>query len=186
MLSSTGELGGSFDHGKAHVDDRRTTHVRRQVRDLISTQPAAVSLSRRAGALHVRVHADDEAVGHRVRRTRRARREHRRVRRLDRAPNASGGTFLFDWGNTRRRRDAVEDARFRDRGALGDGCSATARRLEQRVSLSRFSTRLDLGAGSLTLAQHGDRHAARRERSRRTPRRTNARSATTPRRTHRL
>jgi hypothetical protein len=62
--------------------------------------------------------------------------------------NAAGGTFLFDWGNTVA--GATLTSSLRRAGArwlFGD--SATA---EQHLSRSRFSTRLDLGAGSLTLA----------------------------------
>ena len=84
VLASTGELGGAFDDGKATwMIAGRRTYADKFV-ELISTQRAALSFPRRAGALHVRVHADDQAVGHRVRRARRARREHRAVRRLDR------------------------------------------------------------------------------------------------------
>ena len=39
LLSSTGALGGAFDHGKAHVDDRRPAHVRRRVRRSDQQQP---------------------------------------------------------------------------------------------------------------------------------------------------
>src|SRR5215831_19270067 len=65
--------------------------------------------------------------------------------------DASGGTFLFTWGNrvagatlssTRSGRDRTGFSRW----LLGDSTT-----LEQRASWSNFSTVLDLGAGSLTL-----------------------------------
>ena len=140
------------------MDDRRTSHVRRRVREADQQQPTAVSLSRRAGALLVRVLAVDQADGHRVRRTRRARMPNIAAFGDSTGTNAGGGTFLFDWGNTvvgATLRDVVP-ARRTAQWLFGD--SATA---EQHASRSRFSTALDLGAGSLIADEHGQRHASR-------------------------
>jgi hypothetical protein len=147
LLSSTGELGGSFDHGKASwmVAGRRT--YADEFVSLISTNQLpyhfrdeqahfsyAFSPTTRLtvtaydgrDVLNANIAAFNDSTG----------------------TNAAGGTFLFDWGNTVA--GATLSTSFRRPGArwlFGD--SATA---EQHLSRSRFSTRLDLGAGSLTLA----------------------------------
>ncbi len=96
--------------------------------------------------------------------------------------NASGGTFLFDWGNTVAGATLTKLVAARRRArALAARRQHDARAASRRVS--RFSTRLDLGAGSLTLANTViDDARLAGSRSRRTRRRTSARSATTSRR----
>jgi hypothetical protein len=66
--------------------------------------------------------------------------------------DAAGGTFRFGWGNavygaTLSHATRRHDRRGVSRWLLGDSTS-----FEQRLSLSRFSTSLDLGAGALTLS----------------------------------
>ncbi len=147
LLSSTGELGGSFDHGKASwmVAGRRTyadefvslisnNQLPYHFRDEQAHFSYAFSPTTRLtvtaydgrDVLDANIAAFSDTTG----------------------TNAAGGTFLFDWGNTVA--GATLTSSFRKPGArwlFGD--SATA---EQHLSRSRFSTRLDLGAGSLTLA----------------------------------
>jgi hypothetical protein len=65
--------------------------------------------------------------------------------------NANGGTFLFTWGNRVLGASLTKTIRREPDSSLGwllgDSLS-----IEQRASLSRFATDLDLGAGSLTLS----------------------------------
>ncbi len=61
--------------------------------------------------------------------------------------NASGGTFKFGWGNTVAGATLTHTLRANAaHWLLGDSTT-----LEQRASVSRFATALDLGDGSLTL-----------------------------------
>ena len=64
---------------------------------------------------------------------------------------ATGGTFLFEWGNSVTGASLTKMLASRDRGFVGRFFLGDTTTMEQRVSLSRFSTALDLGAGSLTL-----------------------------------
>ena len=134
---------------QGHVDDRRPSHVRRQVRrsDQHATScPITSATSRRTS--RTRSRRRPKLVDHGVRRARRARREHRDVRRLDDRRTPSGGTFRLRLGQSRRRRVAHEDARIaQTRRASRAGCSATARRSSSARRMSTFSTTLDLGAG---------------------------------------
>jgi hypothetical protein len=67
---------------------------------------------------------------------------------------ANGGTFVFSWGNSLQgvtlSKSLGAHARIPGLGwSLGDSAS-----VEQRFSLSRFSTELNLGAGSLRLTNN--------------------------------
>ncbi|MDB4874599.1 MAG: TonB-dependent receptor plug [Gemmatimonadetes bacterium] len=64
---------------------------------------------------------------------------------------ASGGTFQFGWGNTVLGGTLTKTLASRERRGLGHFFLGDSTTLEQRGSLSTFSTLLDLGAGSLTL-----------------------------------
>jgi hypothetical protein len=66
--------------------------------------------------------------------------------------DASGGTFLFDWGNAVAGATLTHSFGSRARHGLARLVLGDSTLLEQRASISRFSTRLDLGAGTLTLA----------------------------------
>jgi hypothetical protein len=147
LLSSTGELGGSFDHGKASwmIAGRRTYadefvklistnqlpyHFRDEQAHFTYAFSPATKLTVTAydgrDILDANIAAFSDSTG----------------------SNASGGTFLFDWGNTVV--GATLATSFRSQNArwlFGDSST-----VEQHVSRSRFSTTLDLGAGSLTLA----------------------------------
>ncbi len=146
LLSSTGELGGSFDSGKATwmIAGRRTyadefvklissDQLPYHFRDEQAHFSYAFSPSTRLTVtaydgrdiLNADIASFSDSTG----------------------TNASGGSFLFDWGNTVV--GATLATSFRRPNAqwlFGD--SATA---EQHASRSRFSTALNLGAGSLIL-----------------------------------
>ena len=147
LLSSTGELGGSFDHGKASwmVAGRRTYadefvklistnqlpyHFRDEQAHFAYALSTATKLTVTAydgrDVLNADIAAFNDTTG----------------------ANASGGSFLFDWGNTVVGATLSTTLRqTRAHWLFGDSTSA-----EQHVARSHFSTRLDLGAGSLTLA----------------------------------
>jgi hypothetical protein len=147
LLSSTGELGGSFDDGKASwmIAGRRTYadefvklissnqlpyHFRDEQAHFAYAFSPSTKLTVTAydgrDVLNANIAAFDDTTG----------------------ANAGGGTFLFDWGNTIAGATLATSFRRPTAGWLF-GDSATA---EQHLSRSRFSTTLDLGAGSLTLA----------------------------------
>ncbi|MFI5229763.1 MAG: carboxypeptidase regulatory-like domain-containing protein, partial [Gemmatimonadales bacterium] len=63
----------------------------------------------------------------------------------------SGGAFDFGWGNSVVGATLTSSRTGRDRGAFARALFGDSTTLEQRASYSRFSTRLDLGDGSLTL-----------------------------------
>jgi hypothetical protein len=178
LLSSTGELGGSFDHGKASwmVAGRRTyadefvslisnNQLPYHFRDEQAHFSYAFSPTTRLtvtaydgrDVLDANIAAFSDTTG----------------------TNAAGGTFLFDWGNTVA--GATLTSSFRRPGArwlLGD--SETA---DQHLSRSRFSTRLDLAQSSLTLANTViDTRARRIDHWRARASRMSGRSATTRRR----
>ncbi|MEP6494886.1 MAG: alkaline phosphatase family protein [bacterium] len=90
------------------------------------------------------------------------------------AANASGGTFQFGWGNRVIGASLSHSLASNHRSALGHLLLGDSTTLEQRASMSTFSTTLDLGAGSLTLRNDvSDRrlagsvtaHSAKHERS---------------------
>jgi hypothetical protein len=148
VLASTGEVGGSLNDGKLTwmIAGRRT--YADQFVKLISTQRLpyhfrdeqahftyAFSPSTK---LSVTAYEGRDVLD-------------ANIAQFGDSANASGGTFLFTWGNrvagatltsTRSGRDRVGFSRW----LLGDSTT-----LEQRASWSNFSTVLDLGAGSLTL-----------------------------------
>jgi hypothetical protein len=65
--------------------------------------------------------------------------------------NPSGGTFFFDWGNTVVGASLTKTLANRDRRGFSRFLLGDTTTFEQRASSSMFSTRLDLGDGSLTL-----------------------------------
>src|SRR6185312_742600 len=65
--------------------------------------------------------------------------------------DASGGTFDFGWGNSVVGATLSSTRTARGRGAFARALLGDSTTLEQRASYSQFSTRLDLGQGSLTL-----------------------------------
>src|SRR5215831_264394 len=65
--------------------------------------------------------------------------------------NASSGTFLFTWGNRVAGATLSSTRVAHDRTGLAHWLLGDSTTLEQRASLSSFSTSLDLGAGTLTL-----------------------------------
>ena len=65
--------------------------------------------------------------------------------------DAGGGTFDFGWGNSVLGATLSSTRAGRGRGAFARALLGDSTILEQRASYSRFSTRLDLGEGSLTL-----------------------------------
>jgi hypothetical protein len=66
--------------------------------------------------------------------------------------NASGGGFLFGWGNSVAGATLSTTLAPRQRSGLAGWFLGDSTTLEQRASLSGFSTGLDLGAGSLSLS----------------------------------
>lgn len=150
VLASTGALGGSFANGKATwMIAGRRTYADKFV-DLISTQSLPYHF--RDEQLHF-TYAFDTT-------TRLAITAYEGRDALDANiatfgdsthTNASGGTFLFDWGNrvvgaTLSKLIVSREHRGLTRWLVGDSTT-----LEQRASISTFSTELNLGAGSLTL-----------------------------------
>jgi hypothetical protein len=151
VLASTGALGGAFDGGKGSwmVAGRRTYadkfvsaisndelpyHFRDEQAHATYSFTAATTLSLTAYDGHDALDADIATFGD------------------SSTADAGGGTFRFGWGNavygaTLTHGIARRDRRGIARLVLGD--SAT---LEQRLSVSAFSTSLDLGAGALTLS----------------------------------
>ena len=160
VLSSTGSLGGAFNHGKGTwMIAGRRTYADKFI-DLISTQTLPYHF--RDQQAHVTyaftpttklaftayngrdiLSANLAAFGD------------------SSSADATGGTFLFDWGNSVTGASLTKTLASRTRGALGRLILGDSTVLEQRVSVSRFSTELDLGAGSLTLHNHvSDRRLA--------------------------
>jgi hypothetical protein len=64
---------------------------------------------------------------------------------------AGGGTFGFGWGNSVAGATVTKTLSSRDRGRIGRLVLGDSTTLEQRASLTTFSTVLDLGDGTLTL-----------------------------------
>ncbi|HXT16315.1 MAG TPA: TonB-dependent receptor [Gemmatimonadaceae bacterium] len=67
---------------------------------------------------------------------------------------ASGGAFQFGWGNRVVGASLSKSFATRRRSALGRFFLGDSTTLEERASLTTFSTTLDLGDGTLTLANH--------------------------------
>jgi hypothetical protein len=65
--------------------------------------------------------------------------------------NASGGAFLFGWGNSVAGATLSKTLAPRRRTGFARWLLGDSTTLEQRASLSTFSTELDLGSGSLSL-----------------------------------
>lgn len=65
--------------------------------------------------------------------------------------DASAGTFRFGWGNTVAGATLAKTFASGRRGGLARALFGDSTTLEQHASISTFSTRLDLGAGSLVL-----------------------------------
>jgi len=150
VLASTGELGGAFAHGKGSwMLAGRRTYADKFV-SLISTQELPYHFRDEQAhlayaftpttTLAITAYNGRDALD-------------ANIANFGDSTNAnpSGGTFAFGWGNSvvgatlsktfaPRKRTAVT------RWILGDSTT-----LEQRASLSAFSTGLDLGAGSLSL-----------------------------------
>ena len=148
VLASTGELGGTLDGGKFSwmVAGRRT--YADQFVKLISTQQLpyhfrdeqahatyAFSPSTR---LSVTAYEGRDALD-------------ANIAQFGDTANASGGTFLFTWGNRVAGATLTSTRVARDRTGLAHWLLGDSTTLEQRASLSTFTTLLDLGAGSLTL-----------------------------------
>jgi hypothetical protein len=148
VLASTGELGGALDGGKLSwmVAGRRT--YADQFVKLISTQELpyhfrdeqahatyAFSPSTR---LSITAYEGRDALD-------------ANIAQFGDTANASGGTFLFTWGNRVIGATLSSTRVARDRTGLAHWFLGDSTTLEQRASLSSFSTVLDLGAGSLTL-----------------------------------
>ena len=177
VLASTGALGGAFDGRQGDVDDRRPSHVRRQVRrsDQHATSCPTISATSRCTSRYAFT-PTTKLVDHRVRRPRRARREHRDVRRFDdecerERRHLSTSIGAIAWSARSLSKLVVSRERQRV-GALAAGRQHDARAARVAVAPSRRS--LDLGAGSLTLRNRvADRrlagsvttHTARHERS---------------------
>jgi hypothetical protein len=160
VLSSTGALGGAFDHGKGTwmVAGRRTYadkfvalistqtlpyHFRDEQAHLTYAFTPTTKFSLTAYDGRDALNANLAEFGDSA------------------SADATGGTFLFGWGNSVTGASLTKTLASHDRGALGRFFLGDSTILEQRVSLSRFSTELDLGAGSLTLRNHvSDRRLA--------------------------
>lgn len=147
VLSSTGELGGSFASGKATwmIAGRRTYadefvklisnnqlpyHFRDEQAHFSYAFSPATKLTVTAYDGRDILEPDIASFGDST------------------GAIASGGAFEFDWGNTVV--GATLTSSFRrpgNRWLFGDSTT-----VEQHLSSSRFSTKLDLGDGSLTLA----------------------------------
>ncbi len=153
VLSSTGELGGSFNGGKGTwmVAGRRTYadqfvklissqdlpyHFRDEQAHLTyavtPTTTLAVTMYDGRDQLDANIASFGDSTN----------------------ADASGGRFSFSWGNTVTGATLTKTLISTERGAFGRFFLGDSTTLEQRGSLSRFSTALDLGAGSLEL--HND------------------------------
>ncbi|HEY9228906.1 MAG TPA: carboxypeptidase regulatory-like domain-containing protein, partial [Gemmatimonadaceae bacterium] len=150
VLASTGSLGGSFNKGKATwMIAGRRTYADKFV-DLISTNElpyhfrdeqahftyaftptTKLSLTAYDGrdALDANIATFGDST----------------------EANASGGTFLFDWGNRVVGATVTGTTTSLDRGLFTRLLLGDSTTFEQSASVSIFSTELDLGAGSLSL-----------------------------------
>jgi hypothetical protein len=161
LLATTGELGGAFDHGKGSwMIAGRRTYADKFVR-LISDQSLPYHFRDEQAHLSYALTPSTKLT----------------VTAYDGADvlnaniaqfgdsadaNASGGAFLFSWGN-RVTGGALTHTIVRSgqRSALGAFLLGDSATLEQRASVSTFSTQLDVGEGSLTLMNHvADRRLA--------------------------
>jgi hypothetical protein len=150
VLASTLQLGGAFAGGKASWSSAGRRTYADKVRGADQHEPASVSLSRRAGARVVRVHARDklsftlydgrDALDANI----------AALRRFD-VEQSERRHVQLRLGEHRRRRNAhafiTRDQTVRVRRWLLGNSGV----FEQRASVSHFSTRLDLGGGALTL-----------------------------------
>ncbi|MGH7616154.1 MAG: carboxypeptidase-like regulatory domain-containing protein [Gemmatimonadaceae bacterium] len=144
VLASTGELGGSLDNGKLTwmIAGRRT--YADQFVKLISTQQLpyhfrdeqmhATYAFSPTTRLSVTAYEGRDALN-------------ANIAQFGDSADASGGTFQFSWGNR-----VVGATLSSQRAGLTHWLFGDSTTFEQRASLSTFSTVLDLGAGSLTLA----------------------------------
>jgi len=150
VLASTGELGGAFGRGKGTwMIAGRRTYADKFV-DLISTQDLpyhfrdeqahfsyaftpttalAVTAYNGSDALDANIASFGDSTN----------------------ANASGGTFQFGWGNSVAGATLTKTLASRQRGGFTRWLLGDSTTLEQRASLSAFSTGLDLGEGSLSL-----------------------------------
>ena len=155
-------VGRRVQSRQGHVDDRRPPHLRRQVRRSHQHADVAVPFSRRAGARHLRVHADDEACVHRLQRPRRTEREPRRVWRLVER-GRDGRDVSVRLGQQRHRRVADEDAGVaHSRGAWTIDSRRQHGPRAARVSLTLLDGARP-GRGIADAAQSRQRSPARRE-----------------------
>ncbi len=148
VLASTGEVGGALDGGKLTwmVSGRRT--YADQFVKLISSQTLpyhfrdeqahftyAFSPSTK---LSVTAYEGRDALD-------------ANIAQFGDTANAGGGTFLFTWGNRVAGATLSSTRVARDRTGFAHWLLGDSTTLEQRASLSSFTTVLDLGDGSLTL-----------------------------------
>ena len=150
VLASTGELGGAFGHGKGTwMIAGRRTYADKFV-SLISTQELpyhfrdtqahvtyaftptttlAITAYNGRDALDANIASFGDST----------------------SANASGGTFQFGWGNSVTGATLSKTLTPQHRSGIARWLLGDSTTLEQRASLSAFSTGLDLGAGSLSL-----------------------------------
>src|SRR5215467_974433 len=148
LLASTGEVGGALDGGKLSwmIAGRRT--YADQFVKLISTQRLPYHFRDEQAhmtyaftpttKLSVTAYEGRDALN-------------ANFAQLGDSANASGGTFLFTWGNRVAGATLSSTRVAHDRKGLAHWLLGDSTTLEQRASLSSFTTVLDLGAGSLTL-----------------------------------
>jgi hypothetical protein len=150
VLASTGELGGAFGGGKGTwmVSGRRT-YADKFV-DLISTQTLPYHFrDEQAHFTYAFTPTTKLAItaydGRDI--------LDANIATFGDTSNAdpAGGTFLFDWGNTVYGASLTKTLANRNRHGFSRFLLGDTTTLEQRASSSTFSTRLDLGDGSLTL-----------------------------------
>jgi hypothetical protein len=149
VLASTGEIGGAADGGKlTWMLAGRRTYADQFVRLISNSQLpyhfrdeqahftyAFTSTTR----LSVTAYEGRDALD-------------ANVAQFGDSATASGGTFLFTWGNRVAGATLTSTRVSHDRTGLAHWLLGDSTTLEQRLSLSSFSTVLDLGAGALTLS----------------------------------
>jgi hypothetical protein len=150
LLASTGSLGGSFSSGRGSwmVAGRRTYadkfvslisdnhlpyHFRDEQARVAYTLPGGAKLALTAYDGRDVLDANIAALGDST------------------VSQANAGTFVFTWGNRVLGASLTKTVAARP-GASASWLIGDSLSMEQRVSLSRFTTNLDLGAGSLLLS----------------------------------
>src|SRR5262245_25369139 len=150
VLASTGALGGSFNGGKASwMIAGRRTYADKFI-DLISTNELPYHF-RDGQARFSYVFSPTTKLALTAYEGRDALDANIAAFGDSTEANASGGTFVFNWGNRVVGATLSHTAVSSDRGAFARWFLGDSTTLEQRASVSTFSTTLDLGQGSLSL-----------------------------------